>query len=115
MARLVTGACHLRVIEKTEPSEHPKARDIYVEPPGPAAQLMPRDLKPPLVENAMPPYGDRSISPKLRLALRQSAFLVEESLRDDAAMPVLSRAKILRRALAPKGGSPHGINPICED
>lgn len=35
--------------------------------------------------------------------LRQSTFLVEDSLHDDSAMPVLSRAKILRRALYPEG------------
>jgi hypothetical protein len=33
----------------------------------------------------------------LRLAHRQSVFLVEVSLHDDAAVPVLSRARILWR------------------
>jgi len=40
------------------------------------------------------------------LALGQSNFLVEDSLRDDSAGPVLSRAEILSEPYVPKDGSP---------
>jgi len=52
----------------------------------------------------------------LRLACRQSVFLVEVSLHDDAAVPVLSRAKILWRALVSVRTARHVESiSMCED
>jgi hypothetical protein len=54
-----------------------------------------------LVENDLFSIWQKYHYPDLRLALGQSGFPVEVSLHDDAAMPVLSGAKILGKPLCP--------------
>ncbi len=54
-----------------------------------------------LVENDLLSIWQRMYYLNLRLALGQSWFTVEVSLRDDAAVPVLSGTKILGEPLCP--------------